>query len=228
MNSKYALGAVALTSTLIPMTEVMAGEMFHEVQKGDTFSSIVEKISVEHPDLNYKEVFSLIKDINKERFDNLNVIFPGDKILLPTEKQIAAVIEKTTPKQFMTADGKSVVERYRVQKGDTLSEIARKHIKWSDVYSSKGTLNYLIQYNPHITDVNHIVEDQVVNIPLPSEVAKNYNMTAPMNRLPSSDPTGPEFEEDYREDALNPDFSFDGLRFHNMPDRKSTRLNSSH
>lgn len=217
MNSKLAFGAVVLSTSVFPVSEVFASDLFYEVKPGDSFSKIVEELASNHDQLNYKDYYKLLTDLNSEKFDSLDKIFPGDKILLPTDKQVAEVVNKNIPKDFVTGDGTSVVKKYKVHKGDTLSEIAQKYINWDDIYSSKGTLQYLLKYNPQISNADFIFEDQTINLPSDTEVAKAYGATSKPGRLPASE--GPQKEDDdhYREEALNPDFSFDGLRFNNVP-----------
>lgn len=216
MNSKYVLGAVALSSAMFPLTEAFAGEMVYQVQKGDTFSTIAQKFAHKYDDVTYNQFYALLKELNEGSFESLDKIFPGDKIVLPTEKQIMAKVDSTAPKRFVSSDGTSLVERYKVQKGDTLSDIAKKYISWKDLYSPKGTVSYILKYNPQISNANFIRTNSVINIPTQNEVAKTYGAPVEPGRVPTSEEMDPKvFDQDYKDDALNPDFS--GLRFNNMP-----------
>lgn len=104
---------------------------YYQVKKGDTLSAIAK---------NHNVTMNAIKRVKFENIVNKNMLSVGEVLLLPKAKP-----EMTTSNTATT---------YVVQKGDTLSAIAKKY----------GTTVASIQKKNHIKNANLIIVGQVLHI----------------------------------------------------------------
>ncbi|WP_142413965.1 LysM peptidoglycan-binding domain-containing protein [Hathewaya massiliensis] len=153
------------------------------VKKGDTLFSIAKQY-FDNDNLNKAVV--LIKEINN--MDNMAIIKDGDKLLIPTEKNLKEEKkqnkenikeEKDTrdthkenkedtedkDKKRDSKDEKETSSKgkaYIIKKGDTLTAIANEKMDWC---KSNEAIKLLIENND-LKDANDIKENQKIYIPL--------------------------------------------------------------
>ncbi len=161
LPTSTSVGATAApTSTTAPTTIAptpvpTSAPLTYTVQRGDTLRSIARK---------FNTTTTAILAINA--ISNPNLIFPGQVLKIPgtsapVPTTLPSVISGSTP----TSAPSGQLTTYTVQRGDTLSSIARKF---------GVTASAIIAVNPGI-NANRIFPGQVINMPFNnSGVKKTY------------------------------------------------------
>ncbi len=161
----------------------------HEVKKGEYLWKIMrDKGLLKRAD--FPALFKALKELNKS-FKNLDLIHPGDKILIPLKitpvegvapTKVAKVVEtKVTPAQLKDLK----LDHYTVAPGDNIVKVvtSRYDIPASQLYGQY--MDMVKKLNPHIRDINRIYPGQVIKLPIfsPKVVRK------PIERPPPKEPT---------------------------------------
>jgi hypothetical protein len=121
------------------------------VKKGDFITGIFRSQQRDEP-----VPYALIRQLNPE-IRNLNKIYPGQQIVLPTR-------EMTEPSPGDAEASKTPPRRYSIQEGDSISRIILTEL---DVAPEKVLPAYrlLRRLNPDIEDMNQLPAGQLLNLP---------------------------------------------------------------
>jgi nucleoid-associated protein YgaU len=184
-TQKILKGNLIATGILLPFGQSYASPLFYKVQKGDYFSKLAKNMTFSYGNLNYKEKFNLLKEVNPQIRD-YNLIYPNQKINLPIKDEINHYMAKTLkikkgprptkkinplkrPKNFK--GGLLGKNSYMVRKGDTLSHIADQFLGRPIFHGNAGALKFLLKYNPNISNPNKIERGQKINLPTEEDTA---------------------------------------------------------
>jgi hypothetical protein len=119
---------------------------------------------------NLPELLAVLKKLNSS-FSNLDLIYPGDKIIIPLAitplaglPVVAQKGEETVISLDQLKDLK--LENYTVQQGDSLIKVVKGRYSLSDAQVNETYLQILNRLNPEIHNLDHIYPGQVVKLPI--------------------------------------------------------------
>ncbi|MBN2032360.1 MAG: LysM peptidoglycan-binding domain-containing protein [Deltaproteobacteria bacterium] len=141
----------------------------YTVRKGDHLWQLLRKRGLlEKREL--PELLAALKRLNST-FSNLDLIHPGEKIMIPLTlspvKGLAGILPKEPPQPIPLADLKDLkLESYTVRPGDSLIKIVKTHYGLSDHQITEECLEQIHRLNPQIADLNILYPDQMVRLPV--------------------------------------------------------------
>ena len=107
-------------------TTTQSGDRWHTVRDGESLSAISLKY---YGDRNY---YHTIYEANRDRMSSPNDVMVGVRLLIPKRNGSTTTTQTTTPRQQPRPQRSSTPStgyiEYTIQSGDTLSEIAQKHL----------------------------------------------------------------------------------------------------
>ncbi len=164
----------------------------HEVKKGEYLWKIMrDKGLLGRPD--FPALFKALKELNKS-FNNLDLIHPGDKILIPLKitplRGLSPTVSKLKEQKVSPAELKDIdFEQYTVAPGDNIVKVVtgKYDIPAKQLYGQY--MEMLKKLNPHIKDINSIYPGQVIRLPIFSPKVVRKPIQAPPK------PTGTKVEE---------------------------------
>ena len=175
-------GKIVASGFLLPLHPTLASEVFYQVQKGDSLSKIAKNIPFSHGKLNSKEKFEMLIRVNPQIRD-VNLIYPNQKINLPVKSEIEEFYSRKKSLKLVNflgsqkPDFKDKKERiYIVKRGDTLSEIAQSLIGDPVFQKNKGSLKFLLNYNPHISNPDKIKVGTSIQLPSIEEISNRFTL----------------------------------------------------
>lgn len=139
----------------------------HRVQRGETLSSIARRYSI-----------GVDRIVSANRITNPNALRVGQEIVIPGRKGSAAVQTSQPPAYSNQGGSSGNAGSYTVQRGDTLSSIARRH----------GVTTTSIIQNNRLTNPNALRIGQNLRISGGS-APSNYTPPPVNNRPPAPAPT---------------------------------------
>jgi len=173
----------------------------HEVKEGEYLWKIMrDKGLLDRPD--FPALFKALKQLNSS-FKNLDLIHPGDKILIPLKiaplQEILPSFASSQEKKLPLAELKDInFEQYTVAPGDNIVKVVTEkyNIPARELYGRY--MEMLKKLNPYIKDVNRIYPGQVIKLPIftPKVVRKPI--------YPSPKQTLPEVKEKVEEEEAGP------------------------
>ncbi|MBG07258.1 MAG: hypothetical protein CME68_00730 [Halobacteriovoraceae bacterium] len=178
-------GKLIASGLLLPLQPALASEVFYQVQKGDSLSKIAKKVPFSHGKLNPKEKFNLLVKVNPQIRD-INLIYPNQKINLPVKNEIEEFYSRKSSLKTVKILSNQVSEfetnkerTYIVKKGDTLSEIAQNLIGDPVFQKGRGSLKFLLNYNPHISNPHKIKTGMNIQLPPLEEISNRFALNSP-------------------------------------------------
>ncbi len=179
--------SISLTQTAEPESETE--QEIRVVEKKETFSLegkkvVTETYTVKKGDhlwqllrqrglldkKNLPELLAALKKLNSS-FSNLDVIYPGDKIVIPITitpvkgfPMVARAGEETVISLEQLKDLK--LESYTVQQGDSLIKVVKGRYSLTDDQINDAYLQALARLNPEISNLDRIYPGQVVRLPI--------------------------------------------------------------
>lgn len=141
----------------------------HTVKKGDHLWQLLrERGLLEKKDL--PEILAALKKLNSS-FSNLDLIYPGDKIVIPLTitpvKGLQAVAQKGEETVISLEQLKDLkLENYTVQQGDSLIKVVKGRYSLKDDQIDEAYLQILGRLNPEINNLDRIYPGQVVKLPI--------------------------------------------------------------
>jgi hypothetical protein len=119
---------------------------------------------------NLPEFLAALKKLNSS-FSNLDLIYPGDKIVIPLTitpaKGLAMVAQKGEETPISLEDLKDLkLENYTVQQGDSLIKVVKGRYSLRDEQINEAYLQALARLNPEISNLDRIYPGQVVRLPI--------------------------------------------------------------
>jgi nucleoid-associated protein YgaU len=179
--------SISLTQTAEPETE--AEQEIQVVEKKESFTLegkkvVTETYTVKKGDhiwqllrergllekKNLPELLAALKKLNNS-FSNLDLIYPGDKIVIPLTitpvkglPVLAGKGEETVISLEQLKDLK--LESYTVQQGDSLIKVVKGRYSLRDEQVNEAYLQILARLNPEIGNLNLIYPGQVVRLPI--------------------------------------------------------------
>jgi hypothetical protein len=141
----------------------------YTVEKGDhVWQLLRERGLLEKREL--PELLAVLKRLNSS-FTNLDLIYPGDKLIIPLTlspvKGLAGLAAKEPVTPLSLADLKDVkLENYTVERGDSLIKVVKSRYSLRDEQVTPLYLEQLKRLNPEIADLNRIHPGQVVRLPV--------------------------------------------------------------
>jgi hypothetical protein len=179
--------SISLTQTAEP--EVETEQEIRVVEKKDTFNLegkkvVTETYTVKKGDRlwqllrergllekkNLPEVLAALKKLNSS-FSNLDVMYPGDKIVIPLTitpvRGLPAVAQKGEETLISLEQLKDLkLESYTVHQGDSLIKVVKGRYSLRDEQVNEAYLQILSRLNPEIENLNRIYPGQVVRLPI--------------------------------------------------------------
>jgi hypothetical protein len=179
--------SISLTQTAEP--EADAEQEIRVVEKKDAFNLegkkvVTETYTVKKGDhlwqllrqrglldkKNLPELLAALKKLNSS-FSNLDLIYPGDKIVIPLTitpvKGLLAVAQKEEETVISLEQLKDLkLESYTVQQGDSLIKVVKGRYSLRDEQINEAYLQILGRLNPEIDNLNRIYPGQVVRLPV--------------------------------------------------------------
>ena len=143
------------------------------------------------------ELIAILKKLNTS-LSNLDLIYPGEKIIIPLSlaplQAPVNVAQKRTETKISLEDLKDLdLENYTVQKGDTLVKVIQGRFDIPEKQLRDEYLQLLKKVNPSIEDLNLIYPGQVVRLPIYSPQI----VRAPIKRPPSDKtPKAPDLQRE--------------------------------
>jgi len=179
--------SISLTQTAEP--EVETEQEVRVVEKKETFSLDGKKVVTETYTVrkgdhlwqllrergllekkNLPELLAALKKLNNS-FSNLDLIYPGDKIVIPLTitpvKGLPAMAQKAEETVISLEQLKDLkLESYTVLQGDSLIKVVKGRYSLRDEQISEAYLQILSRLNPEIDNLNRIYPGQVVRLPI--------------------------------------------------------------
>jgi LysM repeat protein len=119
----------------------------YTVKKGDNLWKIANRIGVP---------WKVLVELNKNNIPNLNELYPGDKVNVPTDLWKAINLDKIVSGPIIP-QWLEPVKLYKVKKNDTLGKISRNH---------KVSIEILLLCNKDIKNRDKIKEGDIIAIPI--------------------------------------------------------------
>jgi hypothetical protein len=141
----------------------------YTVQKGDHLWQLFrERGLLEKRE--FPELLAVLKRLNRS-FSNLDLIHPGEKIVIPLTlspvKGLAGLGPKAPAKPISLADLQDIkLENYMVQPGDSLIKVVKARYGLLDQQITPGYLEQIRRLNPEIADLDLVYPNQVVRLPV--------------------------------------------------------------
>ncbi len=177
----------------------------YTVRKGDHLWQLLRKRGLLEKK-NLPELLAALKKLNTS-FSNLNLIYPGDKIVIPL------TITPATGLPVLAGKGEETVisleqlqdlklENYTVQQGDSLIKVVKGRYSLRDEHINEAYLQILGRLNPGIENLNRIYPGQVVKLPIytpqvvrmpikPERPSRSVEVTQAPATTPSPQPEQP-------------------------------------
>ena len=119
---------------------------------------------------NLPELLAALKKLNRN-FSNLDLIYPGDKIVIPLTitpvKGLGAFAGKEQETVISLDQLKDLkLENYTVQEGDSLIKVVKGRYSLKDEQINEAYLQILSRLNPEIENLDRIYPGQVVRLPI--------------------------------------------------------------
>jgi LysM repeat protein len=141
----------------------------YTVKKGDHLWQLLRKRGLLEKK-NLPELLAALKKLNNS-FSNLDLIYPGDKIVIPLTitpvrglPMLAGKGEETVISLEQLKDLK--LESYTVQQGDSLIKVVKGRYSLTDEQVNETYLQILARLNPEIDNLDLIYPGQVVKLPI--------------------------------------------------------------
>lgn len=141
----------------------------YTVKKGDHLWQLLRERGLLEKK-NLPELLAALKKLNAS-FANLNLIYPGEKIVIPLTitpveglPLVAMKGEETVISLEQLKDLK--LESYTVQQGDSLIKVVKGRYSLRDEQINDTYLQILSRLNPEINNLNRIYPGQVVRLPI--------------------------------------------------------------
>jgi len=141
----------------------------YTVKKGDHLWQLLRQRGLLEKK-NLPELLAALKKLNSS-FSNLDLIFPGDKIVIPITitpatglPALARTGEETVISLEQLKDLK--LENYTVQQGDSLIKVVKGRYSLTNDQISEAYLQALARLNPEISNLDRIYPGQVVRLPI--------------------------------------------------------------
>ncbi|MGE5838284.1 MAG: LysM peptidoglycan-binding domain-containing protein [Deltaproteobacteria bacterium] len=141
----------------------------YTVKKGDHLWQILRQRGLLEKK-NLPEFLAALKKLNSS-FSNLDVIHPGDKIVIPLTivpvkglPAVARATEETVISMEQLKDLK--LEDYTVQQGDSLIKVVKGRYSLTDDQVNEAYLHALARLNPEISNLDRVYPGQVVRLPV--------------------------------------------------------------
>ena len=133
------------------------------VKKNDCLFKIIKK----KYEVSKKEAYGILKlvKLDNPELKDINVIYPGQRILLPSKRGSGTVGDMhTSPGVISDKTQKDAVLKYVVKRGDSISSVIQKKYGASrgKIYKILGMVKRL---NPGVKDLNKIYPGQIVMFP---------------------------------------------------------------
>ncbi len=179
--------SISLTQTAEP--EVETEQEVQVAEKKETFSLEGKKVVTETYTIrkgdhlwqllrergllekkNLSELLAALKKLNNS-FSNLDVMHPGDKIIIPLTiapvKGLPAIARKQEETVISLEQLKDLkLESYTVLQGDSLIKVVKGRYSLRDEQINEDYLQILSRLNPDIDNLNRIYPGQVVRLPV--------------------------------------------------------------
>jgi hypothetical protein len=179
--------SISLTQTAEP--EVETEQEIRVVEKKETFSLEGKKVVTETYTVrkgnhlwqllrergllekkNLPELLAALKKLNNS-FSNLDLIYPGDKIVIPLTitpvKGLPAMAQRAEETVISLEQLKDLkLESYTVLQGDSLIKVVKGRYSLKDEQINEAYLQILSRLNPEIDNLNRIYPGQVVRLPI--------------------------------------------------------------
>jgi len=141
----------------------------YTVKKGDRLWQLLRERGLLEKK-NLPEVLAALKKLNSA-FSNLDVMHPGDKIVIPLTispfKVPPAIARKEEPTVISLEQLKDLkLENYTIQPGDSLIKVVKGRYSLRDEQISESYLQSLARLNPGIDNLNRVYPGQVVRLPI--------------------------------------------------------------
>jgi hypothetical protein len=119
---------------------------------------------------NLPELLAALKKLNSS-FSNLDLIYPGDRIVIPLTitpvKGLPVVAQKGEETVISLDQLKDLkLDRYTVQQGDSLIKVVKGRYSLRDEQVNETYLEILSRLNPEIHNLDRIYPGQVVRLPI--------------------------------------------------------------
>ena len=141
----------------------------YTVKKGDRLWQLLRERGLLEKK-NLPELLAALKKLNSS-FSNLDLIYPGDKIVIPLTitpvKDLAVVARKGEETVIFLDQLKDLkLENYTVQQGDSLIKVVKGRYSLRDEHINEAYLKILSRLNPDIGNLDRIYPGQVVRLPI--------------------------------------------------------------
>jgi len=141
----------------------------YTVKKGDHLWQLLRERGLLEK-RNLPELLAALKKLNAS-FTNLDLIYPGDKIIIPLTitpvKGLPLVAAKGEESVISLEQLKDLkLESYTVQQGDSLIKVVKGRYSLRDEQINDRYLQILSRLNPEIDNLNRIYPGQVVRLPI--------------------------------------------------------------
>jgi hypothetical protein len=141
----------------------------YTVKKGDHLWQLLRERGLLEKK-NLPELLAALKKLNSS-FSSLNLIYPGDKIVIPLTitpvKGLPVVAQKGEEKVISVDQLKDLkLENYTVQQGDSLIKVVKGRYSLKDEQVNEAYLELLSRLNPEIHNLDRIYPGQVVRLPI--------------------------------------------------------------
>lgn len=153
------------------------------VKKDDWLYKIFRKKG-EISEKDFPHFLDIFKELNAN-ISNIDAIEPGQNIMIPLKKVKQEdftqtqpgildipVIEYATMPDSINLD--PYIEKYQVQKGDTVSELIDKAFRNSDGAISKAGINAFKVANPHVKNIDLIYAGSYIHLPDPAILSQSW------------------------------------------------------
>jgi len=180
----------------------------YTVKKGDHLWQLLRERGLLEKK-NLPEVLAALKKLNSS-FANLDVIYPGDKIVIPLTitpvKGLPVVAQKGQETVLSLEQIKDLkLENYTVQQGDSLIKVVKGRYSLRDEQINEAYLQILAKLNPDIENLDRIYPGQMVRLPIytpqivrvpikrekPSRPVETAQASPAAPSAPSEQPKGP-------------------------------------
>jgi len=141
----------------------------YTVKKGDHLWRLLKERGLLEKK-NLPELFAALKKLNRA-FSNLDLIYPGDKIVIPLTitpvKGLPAMAQKAEETVLSLEQLKDLkLENYTVLQGDSLIKVVKARYSVKDEQINEAYLQVLSRLNPQLENLNRIYPGQVVRLPV--------------------------------------------------------------
>ena len=180
----------------------------YTVKKGDHLWQLLRERGLLEKK-NLPELLAALKKLNSS-FSNLDLIYPGDKIVIPLTitpvKGLAVFAGKGEETVLSLEQLKDLkLESYTVQQGDSLIKVVKGRYSLRDEQVNEAYLQILARLNPEIDNLDLIYPGQVVRLPIytpqivrmpikperPSRPVETAQVPAATPPPPTEQPKGP-------------------------------------